>query len=100
MVRLTVEPPLPPEPSVDEQRALQIELRTHGSVAVGDAFHDYVTKVRSFQLQASTYEIVLEQTGPSDQVAEERDKMEEARTQARAAADTLARLVAEELGSL
>jgi hypothetical protein len=31
-------PPPPPEPSLDEQRELQIQLRTHGSKEIGDAF--------------------------------------------------------------
>jgi hypothetical protein len=100
IVRLSVEPPLPPEPEPDEQREMQIELRTHASHEVGQAFHDYVTKVRSFLLNATTYELTREQTGPSDEVARLHEQMETARAAAREAADTLARLVAEELAAL
>jgi hypothetical protein len=88
---------LPPEPSIDEQRALQVQPRTHGSVAIGDAFQDFFRKVREFLWRASTYETLREQRAPFGDAGVE---METARAQARDAADTLARLVADELSSL
>jgi hypothetical protein len=50
-VRFGSEPELPPEPSIDEQRALQVELGTYGSLAIGDAYSNFIQKVRSFHLQ-------------------------------------------------
>ena len=97
IVTFSSEPPLPPEPSLDEQRSLQIVLRTHGSKEIGDAFQDWFKKVRSFQLEASTFEMIREQGG---QLTDELPRMETAREQAREAADTLARLVSDELASL
>jgi hypothetical protein len=43
------EPELPTSPSPDEVRKLYADLRTHGSLAVGDAFDDFQNAVRSFQ---------------------------------------------------
>lgn len=98
VVRFSVEPPLPPEPELEDQRALQIELRTHGSKEVGDAFHDFVQKVFAFQLTATTYETSRDQGGRGD-LSGEGQAMEDARKEAREAADKLQRLVADELAS-
>jgi hypothetical protein len=89
-------PSLPDEPPVDEQRGLQVELRTHGSPEIADAFHDFVMKVRQFQIEATTFETVRASTAP---LSGERRRMDEARDQAREAADELQRLVADELAS-
>jgi hypothetical protein len=96
MISFSNEPPLPDEPSVDDQRAMQIKLRTHGSKAVGDAFHDWVQKVRQFQLNATAFEMVRDQRAP---FTDEREVMDDARVEAREAADKLARLLADELAS-
>jgi hypothetical protein len=96
MMTFNPAPPLPAEPSVDAQRALQIELRAHGSPEVSDAFHDYVQKARRFQIQATAYETVLK---AGAQLSNERETMETAREQAREAADRLQRLASDELAS-
>jgi hypothetical protein len=88
---------LPAEPSLDDQRAVQVRLRSHGSVEVGDAFQEWFQKVRDFQWYASTYESLREGGGEIGNVGAE---MQATREQARAAADKLARLVSEELASL
>jgi hypothetical protein len=94
----TSDPPLPPEPSIEDQRAVQIELRTHGSKEVGDAFHDFVQKVHRFQIEASNFESI-ERRGQGQQVTDARMQMDAARDEARAAADNLARLISDELAS-
>jgi hypothetical protein len=92
------DPPLPPEPTIDDQRAVQIELRTHGSKAVGDAFQDWVNKVRQFQFDATAFESI-ERRGEGQPVTDARLQMDASRDRAREAADTLARLVSDELAS-
>jgi hypothetical protein len=90
------DPPLPPEPSLDEQRDIQIQLRTHGSKEVGDSFQEWFGKVRLFSLNASTLERIRDQA-ESQQVVDAMEKMEAARVEAREATDTLSRLVSDEL---
>jgi hypothetical protein len=46
-------PELPPEPSLDDQRAMQAKLRTHGSGAVADALDEFTKHVRTFQMHVS-----------------------------------------------
>jgi hypothetical protein len=89
-------PPLPPEPSMDDQRALQIQLRTHGSKEIGDAFQDWSRKVQSFLLLATTYEMMREH---GQELGDSRALMDGARERAQEAADKLARLVSDELAS-
>jgi hypothetical protein len=96
IITFTPSPSLPEEPSVADQRAMQIELRTHGSPEVSAAFHDFVMKVRRFQIEATTFETVHASTA---QLSGERQRMNAARDEARAAADELERLVADELAS-
>jgi hypothetical protein len=97
MVQFGNPPPLPDEPTIEEQRAFQVELRTYGSKEVGDAFHDFVQKVRSFQVNATVFETIRDQRAPMD---DQREQMDAARERAREAADTLARLVSDELAAL
>jgi hypothetical protein len=98
VISFSNQPQLPPEPSVDDQRELQIQLRTHGSKEIGDAFQDLVQRVRSFMLNASTYETIRDQGGRDD-LAASGTRMHDAREKAREAADKLARLVSDELAS-
>ena len=97
MIQIGRPPDLPAEPSLNDQRAVQVQLRSHGSVAVGDAFQEWFRNVREFQWGASAYERVREQGG---QLGDMGTEMETAREEARAAPDKLARLVTEELASL
>jgi hypothetical protein len=98
LARIIPAPDLPTEPSVDDQRAAQIQLRTHGTQEASDAYQDWFRKVRSFQFSATTYENILAQGGA--QLDDTRTRMEAARNQAREAADNLARLIGDELAGL
>jgi hypothetical protein len=98
IISFSTEPPLPPEPSLDDQREVQIQLRTHGSKEVGDAFQEWFQKVRLFMLHASTYEMIRSQ-GVGGDLAESAKQMHAARDEARDVADKLARLVSDELAT-
>jgi hypothetical protein len=89
-------PPLPPEPTIDEQRDMQIHLRTYASEEIGDAYRGWFRKVRSFQFEADTFEQLRAQGGPAMGT---RQPMDTARAEAVEAADNLARLVRDELAS-
>lgn len=91
------EPSLPPEPSLDEQRAMQSKLRTIGSTAVADALDGVTKAAREFFLSASTVQTIRTQGG---QMGDEVTRMHEAREKAREATRELERLVSEELASL
>ena len=92
-----VEPPLPREPELEDQRAMQVELRTHSSQEVSDAFHDFVQKsVFAFQLAATDYEEMHSRAASSPARVR---RSEDAREQAHKAADKLQRLVADKLAS-
>jgi hypothetical protein len=97
MIQVGPPPDLPDEPSINDQRAVQVLLRSHGTPAVGDAFQEWFRKVREFQWRASTYENFRDQGGQFENAGLE---MENAREEARALADKLARLVSNELASL
>ena len=99
LVRLGPPPPLPPEPTIDDQRAVQIELRTHGSKETGDAFQDWATKVRNFLFEATHFETICEQGGRGEELRDARGHMDTARGEANEAADNLARLVSDELAA-
>jgi hypothetical protein len=91
------EPPLRPEPSLDEQHAMQTKQLTHGSQEVSDAFYEWRSEVRIFWVNAAKFEIAREEGG---QLSDEREHMDNAREQAREAAVNLSRLVSDELASL
>lgn len=97
MLTYNVEPDLPPEPTLYEQRELHVKLATYGSTAASHAYVDFVKKVRLFHIHATAYErtkdlpTALASTGID---------MENARTAVRAAAETLQDLASDEAGSL
>jgi hypothetical protein len=91
------EPSLPPEPSLDEQRAMQSKLRTIGSAAVADALDRFTKATRDFFIRATTVRAIRNQRG---EMRDEVERMHEAREKAREAMQDLERLVSDELAGL
>jgi hypothetical protein len=87
----------PPYPGPDEFRIVQVKLRTHGSIIVGDAFDDFGAKATSFYLQAGVVKMLRDQHGA---IGDEMTKLQSAREQVRDAMRVLEGLVSEELASL
>jgi hypothetical protein len=97
MLTYNVEPDLPPEPTLDEQRELHLKLATYGSTAASHAYVDFVKKVRLFHIHATSYE----RTKDSPRgLAGAGIEMENARTAVREAAEKLQDLASDEVGSL
>jgi hypothetical protein len=91
------DPEPPPRPALEDQRAMQAKLRTHGSRAVADALDEFLKDVRTFEIQVRTFRIVRDQQNDITDVV---TKMNDARERAREAMRSIERLVSSELESL
>jgi hypothetical protein len=91
------EPPEPPSP--EEWRAMQVELGTHGSPAVSDAYRAFSEAISEFFERVSELRMIMDHSATGD-AGEAAGRMEAARRNVREMLRKLERLVSDELAAL
>ena len=90
--------PGPPDPpDLEESRAMQVQLSTHGSPEVSDAYRAFGEALREFAQRVDAYRLIRSGEDAEGNLADSASKMEEARGKVREALRTLERLVSDEL---
>jgi hypothetical protein len=90
--------PEPPEPpTIEEWRAMYVQLRTLGSVTVAEAFDEFAEAFRDFTAQVDLLRSTRDQPSKSPAPWHE---VQEARQRVRALSERVERLVSEELATL
>jgi hypothetical protein len=98
LIQLAGQQGAPPEPPSDEEfRTMQVRLRTHCSIEVGNAFDDFAKKAHTFWGHVMVVRTLREQHGQMGNAIVE---LQAAREEVRNSLRTLERLVSVELAAL
>jgi hypothetical protein len=82
---------------LEESRVMQVQLGTHGSPEVSDAYRAFGESLREFAQRVDDFRLIRTGEDAQGDLADAGGKMEEARGKVREALRTLERLVSDEL---